>query len=196
MDEPSAISQVVLMERQGRDRGWWEQMAARYAPDSQVAISWFRGTGAEFTELSRQQSTRGVAPVHRLSPPAVHVDDDRAFLDVPVSIEARVVLAGVEVDLTSSARLLYRLERHESGWLITHVTAIYERDRVQPVVPGAEVKLDEQRLAQFREPYRYLAYQLTESGVPIKDDLYGLDQPERVTALYEETFDWLRTAPQ
>ncbi|MGW5640638.1 hypothetical protein ACWEWQ_38800, partial [Streptomyces sp. NPDC003832] len=30
------VTQVVLAERQGRDRGWWEQMADRYWPDSTV----------------------------------------------------------------------------------------------------------------------------------------------------------------
>lgn len=28
MDDVTEITQLVLKERQGRDRGWWEQMAA------------------------------------------------------------------------------------------------------------------------------------------------------------------------
>jgi hypothetical protein len=34
----AAIARLVLHERQGRDRGWWEQMASTYWPDSQVDL--------------------------------------------------------------------------------------------------------------------------------------------------------------
>ncbi len=36
----AVITQVVLGERQGRDRGWWDQMAAAYWLDSTVRLSW------------------------------------------------------------------------------------------------------------------------------------------------------------
>ena len=54
MNEPESamdvalITQVVLAERQGRDRGWWDQMLAAYWPDSTVRLSWYTGDGAGF----------------------------------------------------------------------------------------------------------------------------------------------------
>ena len=41
------VTQLVLRERQSRDRGWYEEMAACFAEDSVVQMSWFTGSGAE-----------------------------------------------------------------------------------------------------------------------------------------------------
>ena len=48
MDDVTEITQLVLRERQGRDRGWWAQMADCFHPDSRVTLSWFDGPGSEF----------------------------------------------------------------------------------------------------------------------------------------------------
>ena len=89
-------------------------------------------------------------------------------------------------------RLLYRVESHESTWLVRDLTAIYERDTLAPTVPGQTVTLDPELLAGTRSSYRYLSY-LTRlrSGTP-RDDLYGDDQPGPVEQLYASAFEWMR----
>src|ERR1700749_3477021 len=54
MDAVTEISQLLLGERQARDRGWWDRMRAAYAPDSTVRLSWFQGTGPDFVAASQQ----------------------------------------------------------------------------------------------------------------------------------------------
>ena len=95
MNDAAVISQVVLKERQGRDRGWFDQEAACFAEDSRVRISWFDGPGAEFVDRSRDLFANGLRPVHRMSPPVVHVDGDRAVAEAPAEITVRHDFGGV-----------------------------------------------------------------------------------------------------
>ena len=195
MDAITEITQVVLRERQGRDRGWWAQMAACFHPDSRVTLSWFDGPGPEFVERSRKMTEMGIRVLHRPAPPAVHLNGQKAVLELPASVERRFMLNGVEADVVSYSRLLYRLEQREAGWKIVSLNAIYERDTLTPTVPGTTLEIDEEKLAQFRPSYRFVAYDISLSGRAMTPDLYGDDQPEQVEALYREAFAWLGRSP-
>ena len=195
MSDIDVITQLVLHERQGRDRGWWEQMGACFHPDSSVSLSWFSGSGPDFVARSRAMSESGLRPLHRLSPPVVHVSGQRGFVEVPASIEVRFPISGVEADLISYSRLLYRVEHHADGWRILSLTAVYERDTLAPAVPGTTLDVDVERFRRFRKPYRCLAYHISLRGQSAGDDLYGDDQPDRVNALYNEHRNWLHARP-
>src|ERR1700753_3238229 len=65
MDAVTEISQLLLGERQARDRGWWDRMRAAYAPDSAVRLSWFPGTGPE---LVRAPGAEGAPRRYRRAP--------------------------------------------------------------------------------------------------------------------------------
>jgi hypothetical protein len=184
------ITQLVLRERQGRDRGWWDQMAACYHPQSTVFVSWFRGTGPDFVITSRSRVATGKSPVHRLSPPVVHRTGARAVVEVPAAIEFRTVIGDVEVDHVAYTRLLFRVAQHASGWLIVDLTGIYERDTLTAVHPGADLDLDRERLAVGRSSYRYLSYMSDLGGARTRDDLFGDDRPEQVAELYRAAFTW------
>ena len=195
MDDVNEITQVVLRERQGRDRGWWAQMADCFHPDSRVTLSWFDGPGSEFVARSQKMSESGLRILHRPSPPAVHLHGDKAVLELPLAVERRFLLKGVEADLSSYTRMLYQLERRETGWKILFMNAIYERDILIPTIPGTTLDVDHEKIAEFRAPYRFVAYDLSLGGRSMTSNLYGDDQPERVDALYKAAFDWLGRSP-
>jgi hypothetical protein len=140
------VIQLVLRERRSRDRGWWDQMAACFAGDSVVDMSWFTGSGAEFVRESRRMSGGGWGghSAHRLSPPAVRVRGDRALAELPLAIEFRVSIGGIEADLTSHARSQYRAQQTGGSWRIARITSIYERDTLIPSVPGTRLDIDPQ----------------------------------------------------
>ena len=195
MDDITEIAQVIFKERQGRDRGWFDQEAACFHPHSRVRITWFDGPGAEFVELSRAIFAEGIRPSHRLSPPAVHLAGERAVAEVPTEISVIQSFGGVAAYVVSYTRLLYRLECIKSNWNISSLDCIYERDTLVPVIYGTSPKIDPDILSRFRRPFMYLAYHLHEIGKSVRDDLYGDDRPEQVEALYESAFSWLRQAP-
>ncbi len=193
MSDIDEITQLVLHERQGRDRGWWEQMAACFHPDSSVSLSWFDGTGADFVTRSRAMSEAGLRPLHRVAAPVVHVAGSRGFVELPAAIEVRFPIGGVEADLISYSRLIYRVERRELSWKISSLTAIYERDTLAPAIPGTTLDVDSAQFTRFRPSYRCLAYHISLRGAPVRDDLLGDDQPERTNALYDKILDWLHS---
>jgi len=78
----AAVTDLVQRERAARD-GWaWEEMAACYHPQSRIEVSWFQGSGAEFTEASRKNAARGRFSLHHLGASIGAVKDDRATADM------------------------------------------------------------------------------------------------------------------
>ncbi|OCC13816.1 nuclear transport factor 2 family protein [Streptomyces sp. PTY087I2] len=192
MTDIDAITQTVLRERQGRDRGWWDEMRACYWPDSTVSLSWYQGDGPGFVDASEAMAGRGDVSVHRLSPPAVRIEGDRAFAEMPAAIEVRTIIDGVTADLTSRTRVLYRLERRDGRWGIVALDCVYERDTLAPAVPGEPLTVRPADLAPYRASYAVLAWHLDRRGYRVGDDLLGDDRPERTAAFYAETWEWLR----
>ena len=190
MTASSEIADVILKERQGRDRGWFEQEAACFHDDSRVRITWFDGPGAEFVRMSSERYADGVQPNHRLSPPVVHVNGQRAVAEVPAEISVVQDFSGVRAYIVAYTRLLYRLEKREGVWKISQFDCIYERDTLVPVRYGATIHLDPDILARFRPSYMYLGYHLHEIGLTVREDLFGDDQPDAVATLYREAFAW------
>jgi SnoaL-like protein len=187
------LVQLIAHEREGRDRGWWDQMASCYHRDSRVRSMWFTGTGHEFATASRGMATRGDHARHRLSVPSVNLRGERAVVSVPMAIELRIELHGVEADLISYARAIYRLERRDGQHGICDLSTIYERDTLTPVVPGDEIPIDRQRLATLPASYRMLAYYFAIRGYDVNPDLPGDDRPASAEAVVTEAFTWLKS---
>ncbi|GAA4641439.1 nuclear transport factor 2 family protein [Gordonia humi] len=189
-DDVTRIAQVILKERQARDRGWWDQMRECIRSDAQIRLSWFRGSGTDFIAASQDMSRRGQKATHRMSPPVVSVYGRRAVVEISTGIEFRDLVGGVEADLTSYARLLYRLEQTSGVWQIISLDPVYERDSLIPTVPGDVPEIDREALQTIRAPYRFLGYYLAQSGYEVSDDLYGEDRPAEVEELYRACYGW------
>jgi hypothetical protein len=190
--ETLSVTDLVVRERTARDRSDWAAMRATYDADSLVHLSWYRGLGPRFVDESRRMyEEKGWRASHRLSPPNVVLRAGRASAEVGVAIEMRQFLDGVEVDLTSYGRLLYRVRHAANGWLITGLTMIYERDTLIPVLPGTAPSLDSADLARHRPSYRYLSYLAERTGGEPTADLPGEDRPDSVAAVYESVSTWL-----
>ncbi len=185
------VTQLVLRERQCRDRGWWDQMAACFADDSIVDMSWFTGSGTDFVRETSRMSGRGDHAVHRLSPPAIRVNGDRALAELPLTVEFRVTIGGIEADLASYCRSQYRAQRTDGAWRIARITSIYERDTLIPSAPGTRLAIDPRELAIYRPSYRCLAWYLSQQGYHVGADLLGDDQPDAVARQYAAEATWL-----
>ena len=139
---------------------------------------------------------RGDYAVHRLSPPAVRVNGDRALAELPLIIEWRVDIDGTEADLASACRSQYRTVRGADGlWRIAAITSIYEKDTLVPVLPGARLAVDAAQLAGYRSSYRFLAWYLNRKGYTVGDHHLGDDRPEAVTEQYQAEHAWLHQNP-
>ena len=192
-DDIARITQLVLHERQGRDRGWWDQLADSFYPDGKVRISWFQGTGREFAVRSKGMSDSGNKALHRLCPPIIHLQGDRAFVEISGAIEFRIDVNGIPADLCSFTRLYFKVERTDGLWRVKLFTAVYERDTLMPSIPGQVITVDVDEIKKYRTAYAMISWFLNSKGFPIKNDLLGDDRPEEVDKFYAGLWSWLNT---
>jgi hypothetical protein len=187
----SAITQLVLIERESRDLGRWEELGACYLPDSRVEISWISGTGAQFVAGSIEMARRGVKARHRLGPIRVRLNDERALASLACVIDIPGEIEGVEFCLSSHARLLYPVERRDGRWGLMGFYGIYVRDEIVTRIPGQRLPIRAQDLTEFRPSYRMLSWLLTrQGGYVVNNDLPGVDRPEAAEALERKLLAW------
>ena len=191
----SAITQLILRERVSRDLGLWEQMRDCFHDDSVVRISWINASGPEFVRRSKEMAERNVQASHRLGPIFVTLAGDRAIAQLVVIVDIPFKLEGVEVMLSSHARLLLRAERREGVWRLFGFDSVYLRDEIAPVIPGQTVAIDPGALKAFRPTYRFLSCCFASVGYPVPNDLAGVDRPNLVDALVREIYGWAGLPP-
>ena len=173
-----------------RDAGDWERFATVWHEDGVMMATWFQGPAAEFIRVSRDGFERGVRILHFLGGSSVQCNGDRAIAQTKMTIAQRTEVHGVVCDVVCTGRFYDFLERRSGRWAVVLRQPIYERDRLDPVDPGAHLELDRELLRQFPDGYRHLAYLQTQIGYEVKRDMPGLTGPE-VDALYERGSRWL-----
>jgi hypothetical protein len=188
--DTSAITQLILKERESRDLGRWDDMRDCFHADSHIRISWFRGNGADFVKGSIDMARRNVLAKHRLSPIRVMLSGERAVATMSAIIEIPVELKGTAMNLLSYTRFVYRVERRDARWCIFSFDATYLRDELTPAIPGHSIAIDPAELQAFRPAYRLLSYVLSKQGYAVDSELAGDDRPDSVRALMHGIFAW------
>lgn len=186
-----AVAEVVQTERAARDQGQWARMAACFHEDSVVSISWIETSGAAFVAASEKAFAAGMRHLHQMAPTLVTLNGDRALAESGAAILLGGRIGGVEVMVTSHARMHARVERRDGAWKIARLGAVYFEDEIRAKVPGETPRLDAARLAGYRPSLRFLSYLLEEGGKTPRADLAGIDRPETVDAFHAAERDWL-----
>ncbi len=197
-----------------RDAGDWDRFATVWHDDGFMMATWFQGPAADFIRVSREGFERGVNILHFLggnsvdvaakAPPSGAADKPneapppgaadnahrRAISQTKMTISQRADVHGVSCDVVCTGRFYDFLERRDGRWGIVLRQPIYEKDRLDPVAPGATLSLDPDLLAGFPVGYRHLAYAQTQIGYDVKRDMPGLVGPG-VDRLYRRGAEWL-----
>jgi hypothetical protein len=190
-----AIHEVVENWVVWRDAGDWDRFATVWHSDGWMTATWFQGPAQKFIEVSRQGFERGVNILHSLGGWSCDLAGPRAISQTKMTINQRALVDDVLSDVVCTGRFYDFFEKRDGRWAIVRRQPIYEKDRLDPVDPSAELKLDADLLAKFPEGYRHLAYLQSKNGFSIKADLPGLRGPA-VEKLYAEGKSWLSGAPQ
>lgn len=186
----TAITQLILRERESRDLARWETMRDCFWPDSLVRVSWFRGSGPDFVTGSIEMARRGIPAKHRLAPILVRPNGKRALASLHGIIDLPVTIKGIRATLSTHSRFLYRAEKRDSRWGLMGFDAIYLRDELVPDLPGQSISIDPSEVKTFRKSYRLLSYYLHSQGYGIDSGLPGEDRSDTVEALNRELFEW------
>lgn len=191
-EDVRAVTDVVLTERVARDLAQWDEMRRTFLDDSEVRVSWFRGTGAQFVAASQALYDAGARSFHEIGAPQVEIRAGRALAHAGATVHLRGSLGGVEVDVASHGRLYWRLQRSAAGWRIARLEMLYFRDTIAPTAPiraiPAEVVAP---AAGSRSAYRYLGLMLQAGGHRIDQELPGTDRPDLVERFLSAHRAWL-----
>jgi SnoaL-like domain len=185
-----------------RDAGDWERFRTVWHPDGRMMATWTQGTADEFIAISKAGWDKGVSILHFLGGISVDLAGERAVSQTKMTISQRAEVEGVLCDVLCTGRFYDLLEKRTSDgvpsrdgrWGIVLRQPIYEKDRMDPVTPGATPVLDRTLLETFPVGYRHLAYLQTRIGYIVKRDMPGLAGPE-VEALYAKGAAWLGGKP-
>ena len=179
-----------------RDAGDWDRFATVWHDDGWMSATWFQGPARDFIEISRRGFERGVSILHFQGGFSCDIAGTRAIAQTKMTINQRATLDDVLVDVLCTGRFYDFLEKRNDRWGIVRRQPIYEKDRMDPVDPAARLTLEPERLAQFPEGYRHLAYLQSKNGFVVnKTPLPGL-RGDGVETLYREGREWLEGSPR
>ena len=194
IEDRRLISELLQNWVVWRDAGDWERFRSVWHPDGVMMATWTQGTGDEFIAISKEAWAKGVNILHFLGGISVDLAGDRAISQTKMTISQRAFVEGIEVDVVCTGRFYDFLEKRQGRWGIVLRQPIYEKDRMDPVTPGAVPTLDRALLDSFPIGYRHLAYLQTRIGYTVKKDMPGLKGTE-VQALYARGAAWLAGKP-
>ena len=183
--ERQAIAELQQNWGFWRDNADWDNLRATFHAEGTISVTWFQGLFRDFVDASIELRKKPRRSRHWIGGSLISLCEARATAETNVVIMGRQQLHGVEVDSTCWARFHDLLERRAGRWAICRRVAIYDKDRIDPVVPGATIAFDDALLARFPGAYRYLGYALTcSAGAQVALDLPtgDGDGPERLRA--------------
>jgi hypothetical protein len=189
-----AIRSVVESWVLARDSANWAWFREQWHDDGYMMATWFQGPKEDFIRVSQEGYEKGVNILHYTGASQSAVRGTRAISQTRMTIMQRGDVHGVAVDVTCIGRFYDFFEKRDGRWGIVLRQPIYEKDRMDPVQPGAAVDLDRDLLEAFPEGYRHLAYLQAQVGYPVKPDMPGLRGPE-VESLYARGAAWLAGEP-
>jgi hypothetical protein len=185
-----AIRDVVESWALARDSADWEWFRQQWHDDGYMMATWFQGPKDDFIKISQEGFAAGVSILHFTGASQARVNGTRAISQTRMTIMQRGLVHGVLADVACTGRFYDFFEQRDGRWAIVLRQPIYEKDRLDPVTPGATVEFDQALLDRYPEGYRYLAYLQVQAGYPVKTDMPGLRGPE-VEALYARGAGWL-----
>ena len=189
-----AIREIIEQWVIYSDSGDWERFEALWHEDGWMSATWFQAPAREFVRARREGFDKGVSIIHFLGGFTCEIAGARAVAQTKMTISQRAAVEGVPCDVVCTGRFYDFLEQRAGRWGMVRRQPIYEKDRIDPVVPGAALRLDPELLGSFPEGYRHLGYLQSRIGYAVKKHgLPGLRGPE-VEKLYTEGRAWLAGA--
>jgi hypothetical protein len=190
-DDKRVIRELVENWAVWRDARLWDRFRTVWHDDGRMMATWFQGSFEEFIKVNNEGWARGVRILHFLGGSAIEVSGNRASAQTKMTISQRAPVEGVICDVVCTGRFYDFFEKRGARWGLVLRQPIYEKDRLDPVDPAANLALDQNLLKSFPEGYRHLAYLQTRIGYKVKPDMPGIEGPE-LDALYARGARWLK----
>jgi 3-phenylpropionate/cinnamic acid dioxygenase small subunit len=198
MEDEHQIANLLIRWGHARDSGDWETLAACFHDDATIHISWISASAKEFIAGSRAMAAArqpGAHTKHLISGLWIQVKGDHAFSRCHVNLYSRTTINGYQFDTQNWLRFFDLLERRDNIWRIVKRTAVYEKDRMDPVDPRGvpEDFFADMDLSAFPASAKFICYRLLQNGrTPSSDIISVYSDGERT--LKQEGEAWLANA--
>jgi len=190
-EDRSDISQLMYKWGFYRDHGMWDELRTTFHPEGTIQVTWFTGEFSDFVDTSIKMAEGGAESIHIIKPSIVDVVGDRAIAITPASITARAN-PGVELDLSSEAYFFDFVERRDGEWKILRRICVYQKDRMDSVMPSLRFWLMSWFVdtETYDPAYKFLGAALAMQGYTIEPQV--VDNTDEARALYAEGHTWLQ----
>lgn len=195
MEAEHQINSLLFRWGHARDSNDWETLAACFHDDATIHISWMSGPAKDFIAQSRTMAAvhrPGAHIKHLISGPWIRVNGDRAFSRCHSNLYARGEIDGHMFDLQSWFRFFDLLEKRNNSWRIVKRTAVYEKDRMEPVDPRGVPKdfFAHMDLSAFPASVKFLCYFIQRIGGSPSTNLISVNSNEE-HELRKECETWI-----
>lgn len=178
--DKAAIREAIEQWAIFRDMGDAERIAPLYAEGARMHTLFMDAPAADFIRLVG--APHGPAKgTHFMGAGLIEVEGARALAATQFLLCVRARLGPVLCDITANARFHDLFIKIDGRWRIWERHAVYEKDRIDSVEPGAAIPLDRAILDSLPEPCRHLAYLQAMAGKAIRAN----DPPYHGEALAE-----------
>lgn len=184
------IRQLVENWAIWRDAGYWDRFRTCWHDDGWMMATWIRGSYETFIEANIAGWDKPGSILHFLGGSTVYLKGDYAICETKMTISQRGMVGTIACDVVCTGRFYDFIERRNGRWGIVLRQPIYEKDRIDPVDPTAQLELDPAILNLYPEGCRHLCTIQHMAGFKVKNDMPGLKGP-LVEQLYELGEKWL-----
>ena len=147
-------------------RPHWDRFRTVWHKDGQMWATWFQGSYEDFIKVSQEGYDRGVRIMHMLGGMSIDIKGKRAIAQTKMTIQQRAAVEGVVCDVTCYGKFYDFLEKRRGRWGIVLRRLAYEKDRIDPVEPGAGQARPEAAGAAFRKATAISPICRTRSATP------------------------------
>src|SRR5262245_19740086 len=140
VSEEAAVCEVRRLWAFSRDRGEWDTLRACFHPDATITVAWYSGPASGFVERSIAMAAARRPEEHYkhwLGNMHADVNGARAVLETDAMVLIREYIDEHLFDYCGHLRFYDLVEKRDGVWRLLKASCIYEKDRLDPVVPGA-----------------------------------------------------------
>ena len=196
--DKEAIREVRRTWAFARDLGEWDRLAGCFHSDASITVSWYSGPAAGFVQRSREMGTARKPEErnkHWLGNMRAEVHGERATLETDVNIVIREYLDGHLFDYLAWSRFYDLFENRDGVWRIFKMSCIYDKDRLDPVIPGSVPASFYQSvpLTGIESGFAFMRFRQVKKGRSVPPGIILGDSPGE-TLLKQEGARWLAGA--
>jgi hypothetical protein len=198
--DESEIRRIRRLWAFARDQGDWETVATLFHPEATVSISWYAGSAAGFIEASKKMFGHAkpeTSSKHWFGNDRLTLNGTRATLETDIEVRGRDYIENYLFDFTYEGRFFDRFEKRDGAWKIAQWTCLYDKDRLDPVVPGSvpEAFFEGIELTGIESRVAYMRLRQKKGGRPAAPSIV-IGGTEAEAKLKRDAQDWLKQGAQ